>query len=52
MIRSSEERKFLPKRASYPQILETLNSGVKVSDPDLRSTPISDLTYRERPDVR
>ena len=34
IIRSSDERKFLPKRASYPQFLETSNSGVKVSDPD------------------
>ena len=33
---SSAERKFLPKRASHPQFLETWNSGVKVSDPDYR----------------
>ena len=27
--------KFLPKRGSFPQFLETSNSGVKGSDPDL-----------------
>ena len=51
IIRNSEEWKFLPKRASYPQFLETSNSGVKVSDPDSRF-PIQRLKPHFHPTLR
>ena len=42
-IEHDSEEAFLPKRASYPQFLETSNSGVKVSDPD---SPIPSPPYK------